>query len=152
MGRLGRGSRSAHARRGGGAGAGLRATSGAAAAAAAEFGLLPGRRVRGRPALEDQHLEWVTVRDLVTKRRRCCCRARARGPAGPRTAGQQGAGAAGRGAPGRWARLGVGATRRRQAGGRRDAPGGAGRGAARISVPGEPDGDGARGCHGNRTA
>ncbi|CAK7298180.1 hypothetical protein VULLAG_LOCUS6677 [Vulpes lagopus] len=41
----------------------------------------------------------ATARDLVTKRRRYCCGARARGPAAPRTAGQQGAGAAGRGAP-----------------------------------------------------
>lgn len=60
MGRPGRGSRSAHARRGGGAGAGLRATSGAAAVAAAaagETGLRLGRRVRGRPGQENQHVE-----------------------------------------------------------------------------------------------
>lgn len=67
----------------------------------------------------------------MTKRRRCCCGARAHGPAGPRTAGQQGAGAAGRGAPGRWAKLGAGATRRRRGAGCKDAAGGVGRGAAR---------------------
>lgn len=59
VGRPGLGSLSEHAQRRGGAGAGLSATSRAVAAAvaAAEFGLLRGRKVRGRPAQKNQYVE-----------------------------------------------------------------------------------------------
>ena len=107
-----RGSWSARARRGGGAGAGQ--------------AWPPERRRRRRRrrrrvwrcSAGGRFAAWVgaadpdkrtstwnpaAAHDFATQRRRCCCGTRARGPAGPRTAGRQGAGAAGRDAPGRWA-------------------------------------------------